>query len=150
MLTKRRFRVRFDSAFPKNVPHLGPQDIEAGVSATEPSEAVENLLCGLLGLVLNRKKNPEYVTSFRLIERSVPWLILITEGAIMDALSKTVSLHLRDSGHVRGLAAIPWLEVQISGVCLVSSEYVPHVHARCIHVDMSYSWIFSAPLFIGP
>lgn len=54
------FRSRFAEAFPKHVPNLGPQDIEFGVLSPEPSEQVEQLLCGLLGLVLNRKKHIEY------------------------------------------------------------------------------------------
>ena len=60
-----RFQSRFDAAIPKNVPSLGPQDIENGVVAPGSSEAVENLLCALLGLALNRKKNPEYALSFK-------------------------------------------------------------------------------------
>lgn len=54
------FRSRFAEAFPKHVPNVGPQDIEFGVASPEPSEQVEQLLCGLLGLVLNRKKYVEY------------------------------------------------------------------------------------------
>jgi len=53
------FRARFADLFPKNVPNLGPQDIERGVSDTEPGEQIENLLCALIGLVLNRKKYVE-------------------------------------------------------------------------------------------
>ncbi|KAL9624990.1 MAG: hypothetical protein Q9160_000719 [Pyrenula sp. 1 TL-2023] len=53
------FRSRFSSAFPKSLPHYGPQDIERGVSEIIPSEHVERLLCALLGLVLNRKKDVE-------------------------------------------------------------------------------------------
>jgi hypothetical protein len=54
------FRSRFAEAFNKNVPSLGPQDIEDGVVSEEPSEQVELFLCALLGLVLNRKKYVEY------------------------------------------------------------------------------------------
>lgn len=53
------FRSRFAEAFNKNVSNLGPQDIENGVVGEEPGEQVENFLCGLLGLVLNRKKPVE-------------------------------------------------------------------------------------------
>ncbi|KAL9092709.1 MAG: hypothetical protein Q9159_000607 [Coniocarpon cinnabarinum] len=53
------FRSRFDAALPKSVTNLGPQDVENGVVSSEPSEVVENLLCALLGLALNRKKTPE-------------------------------------------------------------------------------------------
>ncbi|KAL9028467.1 MAG: hypothetical protein Q9196_003169 [Gyalolechia fulgens] len=55
------FRSRFNDAFPKSLPNYGPQDIEHGVIETVPSEQVERLLCALLGLVLNRKKDIEYV-----------------------------------------------------------------------------------------
>jgi hypothetical protein len=55
------FRSRFNEAFPKSLPNYGPQDIERGVSAEIPDEHVERLLCALLGLVLNRKKDVESV-----------------------------------------------------------------------------------------
>ncbi|KAL9601734.1 MAG: hypothetical protein Q9219_002345 [cf. Caloplaca sp. 3 TL-2023] len=57
------FRSRFNDAFPKSVPNYGPQDIENGVVEGLPSEPVERLLCALLGLVLNRKKDIEYVVT---------------------------------------------------------------------------------------
>lgn len=53
------FRSRFTDAFAKSLPHYGPQDIEAGVAESLPGEQVEKLLCALLGLVLNRKKDIE-------------------------------------------------------------------------------------------
>lgn len=53
------FRARFSDLFPKNVPNLGPQDVERGISGEEAGEHIENLLCALLGLVLNRKKPVE-------------------------------------------------------------------------------------------
>ncbi|KAI4138996.1 MAG: hypothetical protein L6R39_006511 [Caloplaca ligustica] len=55
------FRSRFTEAFPKSLPNYGPQDIENGVMESLPGEQVERLLCALLGLVLNRKKDIEYV-----------------------------------------------------------------------------------------
>lgn len=55
------FRSRFTDAFPKSLPYYGPQDIERGVSGDLPDEGVEKYLCALLGLVLNRKKDVEYV-----------------------------------------------------------------------------------------
>ena len=57
------FRSRFSDAFPKSLPHYGPQDIENGVMGSPAGEQVERLLCALLGLVLNRKKDIEYVSS---------------------------------------------------------------------------------------
>ena len=56
------FRSRFHSVFPKSLPHYGPQDIERGVDGAIPGEHAERLLCALLGLVLNRKKEIEYAT----------------------------------------------------------------------------------------
>ena len=53
------FRSRFSDAFPKSLPHYGPQDIERGVEEEVPGEQIERLLCALLGLVLNRKKDVE-------------------------------------------------------------------------------------------
>jgi hypothetical protein len=55
------FRSRFNEAFPRGAPHVGPQDIELGVAEGEPSPDIEGLLCALLGLVLNRKKPVESV-----------------------------------------------------------------------------------------
>ncbi|KAI9672228.1 MAG: hypothetical protein M1831_002042 [Alyxoria varia] len=65
------FRSRFHNAFPKSVANLGPQDIEDGVAGTSPSEQVENLLCGLLGLVLNRKKYVERGHHGRALEEAL-------------------------------------------------------------------------------
>jgi hypothetical protein len=53
------FRSRFSASFPKSLPHYGPQDIEKGVGDPLPDEHIERLLCALLGLVLNRKKDVE-------------------------------------------------------------------------------------------
>ena len=55
------FRSRFNEAFPRGSPSVGPQDIEQGVAEDKPSADVEGLLCALLGLVLNRKKPVESV-----------------------------------------------------------------------------------------
>lgn len=55
------FRSRFTDAFPKSLPHYGPQEIESGVTEPVPGDHIERLLCALLGLVLNRKKEVEYV-----------------------------------------------------------------------------------------
>jgi hypothetical protein len=55
------FRERFNDVFPKSLPNYGPQEIERGVSDIVPGDHIERLLCALLGLVLNRKKDVEYV-----------------------------------------------------------------------------------------
>ncbi|KAL2865667.1 uncharacterized protein BJX67DRAFT_169844 [Aspergillus lucknowensis] len=53
------FRARFHEVFPRSAPHFGPQDIERGVAEIVPGDHIERLLCALLGLVLNRKKDVE-------------------------------------------------------------------------------------------
>ncbi|KAH0395703.1 hypothetical protein KCU89_g10057, partial [Aureobasidium melanogenum] len=53
------FRSRFSHAFPLKLPHFGPQDIERGVAESPPSPHVEDLMCAMLALVLNRKKPVE-------------------------------------------------------------------------------------------
>jgi hypothetical protein len=65
------FRSRFSNAFPKSLMHYGPQDIERGVSEPVPGEHVERLLCALLGLVLNRKKDIERGHYGRALEEAI-------------------------------------------------------------------------------
>ncbi|KAL8922869.1 MAG: hypothetical protein Q9172_003375 [Xanthocarpia lactea] len=65
------FRSRFTDAFAKSLPHYGPQDIEAGVAEPVPGEQVEKLLCALLGLVLNRKKDVERGHHGRALEEAI-------------------------------------------------------------------------------
>ncbi|KAJ5947709.1 hypothetical protein N7466_000724 [Penicillium verhagenii] len=65
------FRARFHDAFPRSLPHFGPQDIERGVEDTTPGEYIERLLCALLGLVLNRKKDVERNHYTRPLEEAI-------------------------------------------------------------------------------
>lgn len=67
------FRSRFNDAFPRNAPHVGPQDVELGVAEGTPSPDVEGLLCALLGLVLNRKKPVESVHPLYPVRVLVRW-----------------------------------------------------------------------------
>ncbi|EEQ87121.1 uncharacterized protein BDCG_02241 [Blastomyces dermatitidis ER-3] len=53
------FRSRFSDVFPKSLPHYGPQDIERGVTDTVPGDHIMRLLCALIGLCLNRKRDVE-------------------------------------------------------------------------------------------
>ena len=55
------FRARFGAVMPKSLPNFGPQDIEKGLASIEIDEGLEKLLCALLGLALNRKKDVECV-----------------------------------------------------------------------------------------
>ncbi|KAI5806527.1 hypothetical protein DFH27DRAFT_480189, partial [Peziza echinospora] len=64
------FQSRFNAAF-KGTPNLGCQDIETGVNNLKPSEQVEQLLCRLLGLLLNRKKNVERGHYNRALEEAI-------------------------------------------------------------------------------
>ncbi|KAJ5649563.1 uncharacterized protein N7484_003286 [Penicillium longicatenatum] len=65
------FRARFHDAFPRSLPHFGPQDIERGVEEPIPGEYIERLLCALLGLVLNRKKDVERNHYTRPLEEAI-------------------------------------------------------------------------------
>jgi len=51
------FRSRFGDAFPKSLANFGPQDLERDVVQTIPGDRVENFLCAVLGLLLNRKQD---------------------------------------------------------------------------------------------
>ena len=53
-------RCRFSDCFPRSIPNVGPQDIERDVSEKIAGKQTEHLLCGLLGLVLNRKQDVKY------------------------------------------------------------------------------------------
>ncbi|KAI9722095.1 MAG: hypothetical protein M1828_004909 [Chrysothrix sp. TS-e1954] len=65
------FRSRFDDAFTRDVPNLGPQDFERGLDASRPSEQMENYLCALIGLALNRKKPVERGRHSRALEEAI-------------------------------------------------------------------------------
>ncbi|KAJ5723532.1 hypothetical protein N7488_001567 [Penicillium malachiteum] len=65
------FRARFHDAFPRSMPHFGPQDIERAVEESTPGEYAERLLCALLGLVLNRKKDVERNHYTRPLEEAI-------------------------------------------------------------------------------
>lgn len=55
------FRARFTEAFPKSLANFGPQELERDVVETIPGERVENFLCAVLGLLLNRKQDVKCV-----------------------------------------------------------------------------------------
>lgn len=54
------FRSRFNDAFPKSLTNLGPQELERDVTDSVPGERVEQFLCAVLGLLLNRKQDVKY------------------------------------------------------------------------------------------
>ncbi|RKF64192.1 hypothetical protein OnM2_020026 [Erysiphe neolycopersici] len=51
------FRSRFTEAFPKSLANFGPQELEQDIVQETPGEGIENFLCALLGLLLNRKQD---------------------------------------------------------------------------------------------
>ncbi|KAJ5182748.1 hypothetical protein N7492_000364 [Penicillium capsulatum] len=65
------FRARFHDVFPRGLPHYGPQDIEKGLEESPPGDYIERLLCALLGLVLNRKKDVERNHYTRPLEEAI-------------------------------------------------------------------------------
>ncbi|EEP79493.1 conserved hypothetical protein [Uncinocarpus reesii 1704] len=91
------FRSRFSDIFPKSVPNYGPQDIEKGVTDAVPGDHIERLLCALIGLVLNRKKDVESVclhSQPRLkLADTHPSSIYIWRGHFQRALEEAVQTH---------------------------------------------------------
>lgn len=51
------FRSRFTEAFPKSLVNFGPQEIERDIVDTVPGLGIEQFLCAVLGLLLNRKQD---------------------------------------------------------------------------------------------
>ncbi|KAI0024922.1 hypothetical protein F4780DRAFT_483212 [Xylariomycetidae sp. FL0641] len=51
------FRSRFNDAFPKSLANFGPQELERDVTESVPGQRVEQFLCAVLGLLLNRKQD---------------------------------------------------------------------------------------------
>ncbi|KAJ4392020.1 hypothetical protein N0V93_005640 [Gnomoniopsis smithogilvyi] len=51
------FRKRFDSVMPRSLPHFGPIELEQDIQQDPPAERVEQFLCVVLGLLLNRKQD---------------------------------------------------------------------------------------------
>lgn len=54
------FRKRFDSVMPRSLAHFGPLELEQDIQQDPPAERVEQFLCVLLGLLLNRKQDIKY------------------------------------------------------------------------------------------
>ncbi|KAL8782526.1 MAG: hypothetical protein Q9213_005291 [Squamulea squamosa] len=99
------FRSRFSDAFAKSLPHYGPQDIEAGVAETLPGEQVEKLLCALLGLVLNRKKDIE--TKLTLLSALVIWSLGSSE-AVQNIIKEKYKQQRHDDDKNQPLSVQSW------------------------------------------
>ena len=115
------FRARFADAFPRSLPHFGPQDIERGVVDSLPDDNVEKLLCALIGLVLNRKKDVECVfrnfkSCMASCERRADETRLNSEKDTTHVLSKKPSNRTRDNGHAPGKARTLSTEVGASTI----------------------------------
>ncbi|KAK3399111.1 hypothetical protein B0T20DRAFT_409253 [Sordaria brevicollis] len=65
------YRARFTEAFPKSLANFGPQELERDVVETIPGERVENFLCALLGLLLNRKQDVKAGHYGRALEEAI-------------------------------------------------------------------------------
>ncbi|KAK3952735.1 hypothetical protein QBC32DRAFT_211904 [Pseudoneurospora amorphoporcata] len=65
------FRARFTEAFPKSLANFGPQELERDVVETIPGERVENFLCAVLGLMLNRKQDVKAGHYGRALEEAI-------------------------------------------------------------------------------
>ncbi|KAL2753319.1 hypothetical protein ACRALDRAFT_2110630 [Sodiomyces alcalophilus JCM 7366] len=65
------FRCRFNEVFPKSLSNFGPQELENDVSDTPPGQRVENFLCALLGLLLNRKQDVKPGHYMRALEDAI-------------------------------------------------------------------------------
>lgn len=109
------FRSRFSDAFPKSLPHYGPQDIERGVQGEFLDEQAERLLCALLGLVLNRKKDVELVSPIHTLQaRRCIANSCSADAATMDEHSKMRFLQTSTSGWLCGMGSIPFTAVKTS------------------------------------
>lgn len=93
------FRARFTEAFPKSLPNFGPQELERDVVETIPGERVEQFLCALLGLLLNRKQDVKYVCA----SVETPWkpkiwssadsTVVVRPGHYNRALEEAIQTH---------------------------------------------------------
>ena len=114
------FRSRFADAFSKSLPHYGPQDIERGVVDSPPGDHIERLLCALLGLLLNRKKEVEYVVNAPLHSLHLnSTKITKTHGSHVVSTSGRVTTrepwrklfkHIRRNGRKRGRVKTHFME----------------------------------------
>ncbi|KAL1838015.1 hypothetical protein VTJ49DRAFT_3138 [Mycothermus thermophilus] len=65
------FRARFSDAFSKNLQNFGPQELERDVVEPIPGQRVENFLCALLSLLLNRKQDVKAGHYNRALEEAI-------------------------------------------------------------------------------
>ncbi|KAF3345944.1 hypothetical protein EV126DRAFT_511226 [Verticillium dahliae] len=65
------FRSRFNEAMPKSLANFGPQELETDISDSPPGQRVENFLCAVLGLLLNRKQDVKPGHYMRALEDAI-------------------------------------------------------------------------------
>lgn len=110
------FRARFNETLPKSLANFGPQELERDVVDTIPGERVEQFLCALLGLLLNRKQDVKYAHSdatpqehflanYTNIDKSQ-----LLGPATITAHWKRLYRRTRLSGRRTGRARTPWRE----------------------------------------
>jgi len=124
------FRSRFSDAFPKSLPHYGPQDIERGVVEALPGEQVERLLCALIGLVLNRKKDVKYVLLHLRKDRHCADANSNVGEGIMDVRSKKLYTPMRVNGRLHGMVGTRSTEGEISITWVLRSAYASMLAIR--------------------
>lgn len=109
------FRARFNAAFPKSLSQFGPQELEQDIVDSPPGDRVENFLCALLSLVLNRKQDVKYATPpprfehhrANPIHRKLTALDFFLDLATTVALWKTRSSRTNQSGLPPGKSRAP-------------------------------------------
>lgn len=65
------FRCRFDEVFPRSLSNFGPQELETDITNSPPGQRVENFLCAVLGLLLNRKQDVKPGHYMRALEDAI-------------------------------------------------------------------------------
>lgn len=110
------FRARFTEALPKSLANFGPQELERDVVETVPGERVEQFLCALLGLLLNRKQDVKYAlhTRTRLTSNGNADVSEPTDPATIIARLKRLYRHIRLNGRRTGSTRTPLREEQPS------------------------------------
>lgn len=97
------FRARFTEAFPKSLPNFGPQELERDVVETIPGERVEQFLCALLSLLLNRKQDVKYVFQHLLANSCIKlfWSCILANIWLHPGPGTTIAHSRRPSKHTR-------------------------------------------------
>lgn len=106
------FRNRFDDAFPRSSPSFGPQELEYDITEPVPGSRAEGFLCGILGLLLNRKQDVKYATTAHPIPGLRPngiadLLWVLGQDTIIELWKKPLP-PIGTNGPRSGRARTPW------------------------------------------